>query len=317
MAGVLSLNDRALAVWRDAAVRGAELNVSSRSVMGAQVIDAGVDQLGSLEIGLLLARICLADLAQVSLVPGRVGGVMVPTVAVNVLQPVAACMASQYAGWQIAVDQYFAMGSGPIRALYGKEALFDDIGFREKPKVGVGVLETSQLPDEGVVAHIAGKCGLAPERLTLLCARTASMAGGVQVVARSVETAMHKLHELKFDLSRVVAGYGVAPVPPVAKNDMKAIGRTNDAVLYGGEVTLFVTGDDASIADVGKQLPSSSSSDYGRPFAEIFKRYDHDFYKIDAMLFSPAVVSLQNVETGVTQTFGAVDHGVLGESFFG
>ncbi len=217
---------------------------------GARIIDSGVEQRGSLGAGLLVARACMADLASVQLVPSHVKNVPLPAVAVDVPRPVAACMASQYAGWRISVGDYFAMGSGPMRAANGGEPLFEEIGHREKSNHAVGVLETGKLPTAEVVTYIAGKCGVATDCLTLIVARTASLAGGVQVVARSVETALHKLHTLKFDLARVVGGYGVAPVPPVAKNDMAAIGWTNDAVLYGGQVTLFVTGDDESLGPV-------------------------------------------------------------------
>ena len=142
------------------------------------------------------------------------------------------------------------------------------------------------------------------------------MAGWVQVVARSVETALHKLHTLGFALSRVVNGYGTAPVPPVAKNDMSAVGRTNDSVLYGGEVTLYVTGDDESLAELGPKLASSASKDYGQPFKKVFKQYDYDFYRIDPLLFSPAAINLQNIQTGRVHAFGKVNHDVLAASFF-
>jgi methenyltetrahydromethanopterin cyclohydrolase len=268
---------------------------------------------------LLLARACLADLATVVLAPGEVAGAPLPSVVVSVDQPVAACMASQYAGWQISTGGYFAMGSGPMRAAYAKEELFAEPGlapFVEKPPHVVGVLETSKLPTEEVIQYVAQRTGVDAKNVTLLIARTASLAGGVQVVARSVETAMHKLHTLKFDLSRIVAGFGSAPLPPVAKNDMAAIGRTNDAVLYGARVTLYVTGEDESVRDAGKRLPSSASRDYGRPFGDIFKEYNHDFYKIDPMLFSPAQVCLQNITTGNSFTFGDVNVDVLRQSFF-
>lgn len=317
---VLSLNDRAMNVVKELAQRAAEVGASVEKVGHATVIDAGVKQLGSLAAGVLLARACLADLATVSIVPGRVGDTALPAVAVNVSAPVAACMASQYAGWQISVGDFFAMGSGPMRAAYGGEDLFNDTAlahFREKPNTVVGVLETSALPTQDVVDYLVDKTEVTSIRMALLAARTASLAGGVQVVARSVETALHKLHELKFDLSRVVGGYGVAPLPPVAGDDLAAIGRTNDAVLYGGEVTLFCLGDDASLKAAGEQLPSSSSRDHGRPFAEIFKRYDHDFYRIDPLLFSPAAVCLQNLETGNSFRFGQVEADVMMLSFFG
>jgi len=315
--GVPSLNDRATTYLRTQLSRAAELNVSGERVLGTRVIDAGVERRGSLEAGLVLARASLADLADVTLTPGRVKNTPLAEVAVNVHQPVAACMASQYAGWQISVDDFFAMGSGPMRAAYGEEPLFNEIGFRESPKVAVGLLETSASPTEKVVAHLAEKCRVEPDNLTLLCARTASLAGGVQVVARTVETALHKLHEIGFDLARVVGGFGVAPLPPVAEDDLHAIGRTNDAVLYGARTNLFVLGDDDTLADLGPRLPSSASEDYGRPFSEIFKACDYEFYKLDPMLFSPACVVMQNLDTGRTHRFGVVNEDVLAHSFFG
>lgn len=312
----LNLNERAWVVANEMANRAHELRIAAWEVGRTRLFDVGVKETGSLSAGLLLARACLADLATVELVPFSIKGVALPAVAVNCNLPVAACMASQYAGWQIKVGKYFAMGSGPMRAVYAGEPIFAQIGCRQRPALAVGVLESGQMPDEEVIQHIAHKCAVPRQNLTLLVARTASLAGGVQVVARSVETAMHKLHTLGFPLARVIGGFGVAPVPPVAKNDMAAIGRTNDAVLYGGQVTLHVTGDDESLARLGPQLPSSASKDYGQPFKQVFKQYDYDFYKIDPLLFSPAAVSLQNVETGRVHSFGAVNHDVLAASFF-
>lgn len=289
----------------------AELRVGS----GTRIIDCGVRARGGLEAGRALAEICLADLGRVTYVPGTSSSVPGPWVCVSTDQPVAACMASQYAGWQIAHGKFFAMGSGPMRAVAGKEKLFDDIGYREQATDVIGVLESGRLPDADVCNLIATQCGVEPDHLTLLVARTASLAGTVQVVARSVETALHKMHELGFDLGRVTSGFGSAPLPPVAADDLAGIGRTNDAVLYGGEVTLWVTGDDASLQELGPRIPSSSSADHGEPFAAIFERYDRDFYRIDPLLFSPAVINLMNVETGKSFRFGETRPDVLARSF--
>lgn len=315
--GVPHLNDRAMRVADQIVANADDLAVGVTRVEGARIVDAGIARTGGIAAGVLTARACLADLAEVSVVPGRVGRNSIPTVSVQVTHAVAACMASQYAGWQIRVDDYFAMGSGPMRAAAHKEPLFDEIGCTEKPQCAVGVLESAALPAPPVVRHIAEQCGVGPDSLTLIVARTASIAGGTQIAARSVETAMHKLHELRFDLNQVMSGYGVAPLPPVAADDAAAIGRTNDAVLYGAEVTLYVDGDDQTLEKTGEQLPSSTSKDYGEPFAVIFRRYDHDFYKIDPMLFSPAAVCLQNVRTGRVHRFGATNDEVLARSFFG
>jgi len=282
---------------------------------GARVIDCGVKASGGLEVGRHLAEICLADLGRVNFVPGDPNLWPGPAVAIHTDQPVAACMASQYAGWQIAGEKFFAMGSGPMRAAAGKERIYDHIGYRETAIHAVGVLETGKLPPDEVCRQIAADCKIEPANLTLLVARTASIAGCVQVVARTVETALHKMHELGFDLSRVNSGFGVAPLPPVAKDDLAGIGRTNDAVLYGGEVTLWMRGDDESLAALGPKIPAFASHDYGEPFAAIFERAGKDFYKIDPLLFSPGVVNLVNLDSGAFHRFGQLRPDVLKKSF--
>lgn len=282
---------------------------------GVRIVDCGVKALGGIQAGVALAEICLADLADVRLVPGRADIWPGPAVQVSTDHPVAACMASQYAGWQIVSDRYFAMGSGPMRAARGREELFESIGFRESASRAVGVLETGKLPSAEVAERIAEDCRVAPSQLTLLVARTASVAGTVQVVARTVETCLHKLHALGFDLACVHSGYGVAPLPPVAADDLAGIGRTNDAVLYGGEVTLWVRADDAELQDLGPRIPSVSSADHGQPFSKIFERYEHDFYRLDPLLFSPAVVTLNNLSSGRSHRFGRLCPEVIQQSF--
>jgi methenyltetrahydromethanopterin cyclohydrolase len=284
---------------------------------GAHLVDCGVHTTGSLGAGIALAEVCLAGLGTVKIVPGDRHIWQGPAVTVQTDQPTAACMASQYAGWQIAGTDFFAMGSGPMRARRGQEKLFEDIGYGETSEIAVGVLESAHLPAAAICQHIAHDCHVAAEDLTLLVAPTSSIAGTVQVVARTVETALHKMHELGFDLARIVSGFGVAPLPPVASNDIQGIGRTNDAVLYGGEVTLWITGDEESIRDLGPRIPSSASPDHGQPFAEIFARYDRDFYKIDPLLFSPAIVRLISLDSGRSFQYGELLPDVIRQSFEG
>lgn len=281
----------------------------------ATVIDLGVDAPGSVAGGLLLSRLCLADCGQVSIVPGSAFRPDWPTVQVQTDDPVAACLQSQYAGWKISVDDYFAMGSGPMRAAAASEELFEKLPADESADRVIGVLETGQLPGEDVAEYIAERCGIAPSGVTLLSAPTASVAGTMQVVARSVETSLHKLFELGFDVNRIRHGFGTAPMPPVAKDDLSGIGRTNDAILYGGQVTLWVTGDDESLEEIGPRVPASAADGYGKPFLEIFREADHDFYKIDPLLFSPAEVVFHNIETGRAHRFGQVEPAILSQSF--
>jgi methenyltetrahydromethanopterin cyclohydrolase len=300
-----------------AASNAAALRVAvATTPSGARIIDCGVKTMGGLQAGLTLARVCTAGQAEVTLAPGDVAGVACPSVVVNSDAPVLACMASQYAGWQISVGKYFAMGSGPMRAASGKEDLYEHIPGKESPPVAVGTLESRKLPDDMVLDYLSQELRMSVNKITLLVAPAASQAGNLQVVARSLETALHKLHELKFDLQQVVSGFGSAPLPPVAKDELTAIGRTNDAILYGGRVTIWVNADDDQLAEIGPKVPACASSDYGAPFASIFERYDHDFYKIDPMLFSPAEIVFYNVKSGRAFAFGRTRMDVLFRSFF-
>jgi methenyltetrahydromethanopterin cyclohydrolase len=282
---------------------------------GARLIDCGLLAEGGLEAGIALAEICLADLGRVHLVPGSPEIWPGPAIMVRTDQPLAACMASQYAGWQIAGDKFFAMGSGPMRAARGREEIFREIGYVEKAERIVGILETGKVPTAAVCEHIAVECQVTAEQLTLLVAPARSQAGAIQVVARSVETALHKLHTLNFDLKRIVSGMGIAPLPPTSADDLTGIGRTNDAVLYGGRVTLWVRGTDEEIERYGPNVPSSSSRDYGQPFGTVFANYDHDFYRVDPLLFSPAQVTFVNLDSGHSFTYGETNADILRQSF--
>ena len=317
MAGPLTLNERAQRLADFMASAAPLLRVSVHALeSGARVLDCGIKTPGSLQAGLSLARVCLAGLAEVSILPGEIAGIPCPQVQVTTDHPVLACMASQYAGWQIAAGKFFAMGSGPMRAAYGKEALFDHIPGREQAPVAIGCLESRKLPDDGVIDYLTTALNLPASKITLLVAPAASLAGNLQVVARSLETALHKLHELGFDLNQIVSGMGTAPLPPVAKDELAAIGRTNDAILYGGRVVLWVRAEDNELAAIGPKVPASASSDHGTTFAAIFERYERDFYKIDPMLFSPAEIVFCNVNSGRAFAFGRTKTDVLYQSFF-
>lgn len=312
----LQLNDLASQLIEDVNESPEDYRVTRQDVDNNGVLlDFGVTAEGGIEAGVVLSAICMSGLAEVSLTPGQIGDIGWPHVSVETDSPVPACLFSQYAGWKISVGKFFAMGSGPMRAVAAKEPLFDKLWYREEAEQVVGVLESSKLPDAEVFEHIAQATDVEPENVVLCVAPTSSMSGNLQVVARSIETAMHKLHELDFDVNRVRSAYGTAPLPPVAKNDLEGIGRTNDAILYGARVTLWVMGDDESIADVAQRVPSVSSAAYGNPFLEIFEAANRDFYKIDPLLFSPAQVVFQNIDTGRVHVAGRVNEQVLRASF--
>ena len=314
----LRMNEAASEIADTMADQADILRVNSfRLQGGARVIDAGVDTSGGIEAGIALAEICMGGLGNVSCTPVQIGNQSYAGLTVWTDHPAVACMASQYAGWAISVGKYFAMGSGPLRAHARVEReLFEKLSYEEEAEDGVLVLETRSLPTDEVVASIAEKARLQPVQLTLVVAPTASLAGGVQISARIIETGLHKIETLGFDVRRVVGATGTAPLPPVAKNDLRAIGRTNDCILYGGQARYTVQAPDAELEKLAEQVPASASRDYGTPFYEIFQRYGGDFYKIDPLLFSPAEVWLTSTETGRTFHAGRLNPEVLEASLY-
>lgn len=312
----MGMNERAWAIADDLAARAAELRIAVQTLpSGARVIDAGIEVRGGYGAGIGLSELCMGGLGHVTFNELEIGGMPYPGVQVWTDHPAVSHMASQYAGWAISVGKYFAMGSGPLRShVRVEKELFEKLGYAETATRGVLVLEGRTIPTDEVVAFVVEKSGLQPAQLTFAIAPTASLAGGTQVVARILETALHKMEVLGFDVRRAVSGIGTAPLPTLAKNDLRAIGRTNDCILYGGRASFVIDAADDEIADLAAKLPASASNDYGTPFYEIFRRYDGDFYKIDKLLFSPAEVWLSSATTGRTFHGGLLNGEVLRRS---
>jgi len=286
---------------------------------GCTLVDAGIDHAGGLEAGRRIAEICLGGLGQVAI---RTNPAFIRwpwRVEVLAAHPVLACLGSQYAGWRLSHQgdgrSFHALGSGPARALAGREALFEELSYRDQADSTCLVMEVEQRPPAAIVEKISRDCNVAPERITLILTPTRSLAGAMQVVARSLEVALHKVHALGFPLEQVVDGMGSAPLPPPAPDFITAMGRTNDAILFGGQVHLFVRGGDAEVEELARRLPSSASQDYGKPFAQVFADYGHDFFRIDPMLFSPAQVAVTALDSGRTFHAGHLDPALLEQSF--
>jgi methenyltetrahydromethanopterin cyclohydrolase len=310
------MNERA-AAHVDALVADAEaLGIEVRTLeSGARLVDCGAQARGGLQAGVGFAAVCMGGLGRIDPVPVAVGPRTWPGVGVSVDQPAAACLAAQYAGWKLEHDDFFAMASGPGRALARAEELFEELAWQERAERAVLCLETRQDPPAAIVDKVAQRCGVSASAVTFLIAPTASVCGSVQISARVVETALHKLHELGVDPHRVRHGWGCCPIAPVAADDPAAIGRTNDAMLYGGTVHLWIEAGDDETADLARRLPSAASEAFGTPFGELLAAVDWNFYDIDPMLFSPAEVTLTSTESGRAHHGGGLAPEVLHRSF--
>ncbi len=318
----ISVNEKAFDIIKEMMDKKEDLNCAvSELSNGTTLIDAGINVPGGIEAGRLVSEICLGGYGTVRISSMHIGDLTFPAVIVSTDQPAIATLGSQYAGWIIqqekGEEKYFAMGSGPARASAAVEKkLYAELDYKDEAKVGVIVLETRTPPLEFVTEFIAEKCGISTSDLYCVLAPTACIVGSVQISARIVEVGIHKLHELGFDPKKIRAGHGVAPIAPVGKSDNRAMGMTNDCILYAGRTFYFIRpeeGDD--LAALTEKAPSSASKQYGQPFYKLFKSVEFDFYKVDPHLFAPAEITINDVVNGKTFKAGALNPDVLKESF--
>lgn len=301
----------------DALIKDASaLNINiSQHETGATIVDAGIAATGSVEAGRRIAEICMGGLGRVMLKQSAAFSQPHTIISSYSQSPVLACLGSQYAGWQLSHEKFFSLGSGPARAIAQREDLFKELAYKDSAEKTVLILETDTIPPTEIIAKVARDTNIKPENITFILTPTTSLAGTTQVVARCLEVALHKLHTLHFPLNQIVEGVGSAPLPPIASDFLTAMGRSNDAILFGGFVQLTVNCSDAEAEKLAHELPSNTSKDYGKPFAEIFKAVNMDFYQIDPLLFSPAMVNINNVATGNHFVAGMLNEDLLNQSF--
>ncbi len=315
---MISVNEKGLAIIDEMLDWEEDLKVESTELKnGATIIDCGVNMDGGYDAGIYLSRLCLADLAEVTYTKFDLDGLPVPAIQISTDYPTIACMASQYAGWRISVGKYFGMGSGPARALGLKpKELYEEIEYKDDFEAAVLVMESSELPNEEVVDYIAKHCSIDSENVYIAVAPTASIAGSVQISARVVETGIHKMESIGFDINTIKSAFGVAPIAPIVGDDTKCMGSTNDCVIYCGETYYTVDYKDSeALPDFISKVPSTTSRDYGKPFFTTFKEAGFDFFKVDAGMFAPAKITINNLADQKTYTSGRINTGILRESF--
>jgi len=284
------------------------------------VIDCGVEVDGSIKAGELYTKVCLGGLADVGIsIPTDLSKrLALPSVKVKTDFPAISTLGSQKAGWNVSVEDFSALGSGPARALSKKpRKTYEEIDYEDDADIAIIALESDKLPDEYVTENIAEECGVSTENVYALVAPTASIVGSIQISGRVVENGTYKMIEaLDFDVKKVKYAAGIAPIAPVDPDRLKAMGKTNDAVLFGGRTYYYIESDEGDdLKYLAENLPSSASKDYGRPFYEIFKEAGYDFYKIDKGMFAPAEVFINDLRTGEVFRAGFVNEELLIKSF--
>ncbi|WP_415381387.1 methenyltetrahydromethanopterin cyclohydrolase [Halosimplex sp. TS25] len=306
-----SLNRTATDLVDEALDFADELNVAVHQLDNeALVLDFGVDVPGGVEAGLMLAEIQTAGLATVQSRMDEVAGAPLTHVELSTDHPAMALLCSQKGGWELSVDGFEGLGSGPARALVAEEDEFQRVGYRDDFEFAVLAVETETVPDERVVDHVAEVAGVAESGVFLQAFSTASLTGSVTAAARAAELATFRLSELGYDPLDVLSVSGSAPVAPVAGDEETAIARTNDALAYGGQVHIVVD----EPFDRFDEVVSTATDEYDRPFADIFADADWDFHEVPESVFAPAQVTV-DVVGGDTHVLGDVNDERLAESF--
>ncbi|MDI6818954.1 MAG: methenyltetrahydromethanopterin cyclohydrolase [Methanothermobacter thermautotrophicus] len=287
---------------------------------GSTVIDCGVNVDGSIKAGELYTGVCLGGLADVGIsIPGDLSErFALPSVKIKTDFPAISTLGAQKAGWSVSVGDFFALGSGPARALSLKPAeTYEEIGYQDEADVAILTLEADKLPGEDVTDMIAEECDVAAENVYVLVAPTSSLVGSIQISGRVVENGTYKMLEaLHFDVNKVKYAAGIAPIAPVDPDSLKAMGKTNDAVLFGGRTYYYIESEEGDdIKSLAENLPSSASEGYGKPFYDVFREADYDFYKIDKGMFAPAEVVINDLRTGDVFRAGFVNEELLMKSF--
>ena len=281
--------------------------------------------------GKLVGEICMGGLGRVDFSSYNLDNNYIPSVNVYTSEPIISCMASQLAGWNVKLKKeiekngvlkkkviFQSLGSGPARAKSKVEKLFEEIDYSDSSDCAVIVFETPKLPNEEVMNIIAEKCNVDASKTYAVCAPTACLTGSIQVAARIVETGIHKLHEIHFPLEVIKDGFGTTTIAPIAKDDLGAMGRTNDSISAAGMTYYTINVEkekEDELFNLLKKAPAHTSSSYGKPFIETFKAANYKFYDIDPGLFAPAVYTINNIKTGKSLTVGQVNHELLKESY--
>ena len=313
----LSVNRTAWSLAKKLCDQAEEFGVVAKETRsGATLIDAGIEAKGGLLAGRIITEICLGGCGKAKIFYKQYNNLQLPSIFVYTDHPAIATLGSQFAGWQIKVDKYTAIASGPARALTLKpRELYERIQYSDTSDVAVLVFETAKEPPEEVIRQISDECKVKPDHLSVILVPTSTITGSTQISGRIVETGMHKLMELGLDPKLITHACGYAPIAPVHPKFAQAMGRTNDAIMYAG-VAYYTASydDDEELRKLVEKAPSSASKSYGKPFIEIFKEASYDFYKIDPDLFAPAVLVVNNAKTGSTFKAGRIDVDVFKRS---
>jgi len=287
---------------------------------GTTVVDMGAFAPGGWLAAKLFVEATIGGLGYVNYGRFQLGSIDLPSIDVFIDHPQVASLSCQFSSWPMEkkdIPGYIRpFGCGPARALAQNDffvKLWDYVDIHHETVFG---LQSETLPDEEFANGVAAACHIAPENLYILCCRTGSLVGSINVSSRTIETTVWSLYAQGFDLKKVISGAGSCPIAPPVKDDFHAMVRVNVATIYGGSVRYVVDSTDAEIEAIMDKLPTSAAKRYGYPFHKMFEEAGRDIFQTDHDINSVAVFEIMNYNTGNVFRSGEFREEYLKEIFY-
>jgi methenyltetrahydromethanopterin cyclohydrolase len=284
---------------------------------GATVIDMGVARQGGWEAARLFCQATLGGLGRLEYGFFDLDGIELPEVRVFIDDPAVALLSSQLSGWPLNEMKNEAgvvpLVSGPVRAVAQRDRFSQAVAYRDDSPELVAGLQDTRLPDERLTELIAKECGRTAADVYVLVASTASLVGAINVVSRTMETAIWRLHSLGLGADRIISAWGKAPLPPLTNDEYEAMVRTNTYTYYGGTVGFFVDEDDAVVRAAMRDFPLAPHTcpHYGVPFRKLLEDAGGDIFNVKGFVHCVTKGIANNVRSGKVHATGAVDKRML------
>ncbi len=316
---MIGVNERAVKLAKLLVNDEEGYKVKVHRIAGAYVIDCGVEMSGSWGAAKIMTEVLYGGLNEITYetFPEKIDYVYYNAVHVysdHVVMQQAGCNIS---GWELKPGKYAPVLAGPGRTLARKKGdwFSSYSNYADKYHEAVLTVEMGRMLNEEEVEELIEALGIEAENVYILVAASGSIACSVEVSARIIEQSLHRLHEEKFDLDNIIEAHGFCVIPPVIKDDLIAMGRLNDVLIYGGQCTFTVDCEDSEIEALIDKITSDKCSMYGSMFKTIYEENGCDFYKVPMEMYSPAKVVIINQRTGRVFKAGKFNLDILAKSF--
>ncbi len=294
-------------------------NVEVHNIEGATVIDCGINKDGGWEVAKLFTKILFGGTNEIEygVFSDKINDINYRSVIVSSDFPVLQQAGCNISGWELKKGHFAPILAGPGRTVARKPndwfAKYSD--YEDSHCEAVITVESSSIISSQEVKDLIQATGVLAKDLYILVAPSGSTVCSVQVAARILEQSLHRLCDEGFNLGAIIEAHGYAVVPPVVKDDLLAMGRLNDVLIYGGQATYTVDCEDSEIEKVISIVPSFNSTEYGRIFKDIYEENGCNFFNIDMRTYSPAKLVMINQRTGNVFSSGEINIELLAKSF--